>query len=215
MSDTQEIISETIDQNNDQTNNEDKNLVEKIVQERLNDQLKEIKSKLDKAYNSRDEALKRVADFEKQQRDAELKRLEEEGKHKEAFEIKLAEEKAARELLERQNIELTRDIEVKNILANQDFRSENAREMAYKEIVGQLIRDDKGRWVHRSGIAVKDFVKSFTENDDNQFLFKPKPSSGGGSSSTRPSNVDSKPKSLFEMSQEEVLKLAAEGKLKR
>jgi len=45
-------------------------------------------------------------------------------------------------------------------------------------------------------------------------LFKAKTSSGSGSSESSTS-TSSTPKSLFEMSQEEVLKLAQEGKLRK
>jgi hypothetical protein len=46
-------------------------------------------------------------------------------------------------------------------------------------------------------------------------LFKPKVSSGGGSSAPSSSNNGGTAKSLFEMSQEDVLKLAEQGKLPR
>lgn len=188
--------------------------VEKLIQARLDEALKDIKAKLDKAYGARDEALKKVAEFEAQKKAEELKRLQEEGKHKEAYEMQLAEERAKREAAEKRNIELTRDIEVRNALSSQPFRNDNALEMAYREVVGQLVQNEQGAWVHRSGISIKDFVKSFAENDDNAFLFKPKVSSGSGSQGAKPTNTSGDGKrSLFSMSQEEVLKLAREGKL--
>lgn len=190
------------------------NDAEKLVQAKLDEALKDIKSKLDKAYGARDEALKKVAEFEAQKKAEELKRLQEEGKHKEAYEMQLAEEKSKREAAEKRNVELTRDIEVRNALGSQPFRNDNASEMAYREIVGQLVQNEQGAWVHRSGVSIKDFVKSFAENDDNAFLFKPKVSSGSGSQGAKPTNTSGgEKKSLFSMSQEEVLKLAREGKL--
>ena len=71
---------------------------------------------------------------------------------------------------------------------------------------------EKGEWVHKSGVAVKDFVKTFAENEDNAFLFKQKQNSGNGSQNVPPSSNTTK-KSLFEMTQDEVLQMAAEGKL--
>lgn len=227
--------SNTDDQNNNQNVNDDSNndnsqnnvniqdinkadndLVQKLVQEKLDSALKDIKEKLDKAYNSRDGALKKIQEFEQKEREAELKRLQDEGKHKEAYEMQLAEEKAKRETLEKRNIELTRDIEVRNVLGSQPFRNDNALEMAYREIVGQLVQNEQGVWVHRSGVSVRDFVKSFTDSDENSFLFKPKVSNGGGSSNnTNTSNSSDNKKSLFQMTQEEVLKMAAEGKLRK
>ncbi len=205
-------------QNNQNQNQNDTNKVpdvDKIVQEKVDEQLKEIKSKLDKAFSSRDEALKKVAEFEKEKREAELKRLQDEGKHKEVYEIQLAEEKAKREAAEKRNVELTRDIDVRNALATQPFRNDNALEMAYREIVGQLVQNDQGVWVHKTGVAIRDFVKAFADNDTNSFLFKQKTSTGSGSSGVNTSNNSSEKKSLFAMSQDEVIKMAREGKLRK
>jgi uncharacterized FlaG/YvyC family protein len=199
-------------QNQNQNNNSNPD-IEKIVQERLNEVLKDFKTKLDKAYGSRDEALVKVKEFEQKEREAELKRLQEEGKHKEAFDMQLAEERALRETAEKRNVELTRDIEVRNALSSQPFKNENASEMAYREIVGQLVRNDQGVWVHKSGSTIKDFVTAFAGDDVNSFLFKQKTSSGSGSSGTKPTDSSGDKKSLFSMSQDEVLKMAREGKL--
>ena len=223
-------MAENQDQSNDQQNDQenvdgnkdpsvqtdlqkDTNLVDKVVQEKLDEALKDIKSKLDKAYGARDEALKKVSDFEQAKRAEELKRLQEEGKYKEAYDMQIAEERTKREVLEKQNVELTRDINVRNALASYPFRNDSASEMAYREIIGQLVRDESGLWVHRSGVSVKDFVKTFAEVEDNAFLFKPKVNNGTGNSGNKPTNTSSDPKSLFAMSQEDVLKMAREGKL--
>jgi hypothetical protein len=189
--------------------------VAKVVQEKLDEALKEIKGKLDKAYGARDEALKKVAEFEQAKKEAELQRLKEEGKHKEAYDLQLAEEKSKREAAEKRNVELTRDIDVRNALASQPFRNDNALEMAYREIVGQLVQNEQGVWVHKTGVDIRDYVKAFAENDSNSFLFKVKASSGSGSSGVNTSNNSSEKKSLFNMSQEEVLKMAREGKLRK
>jgi len=221
-------MADDTNQNVDSSNNPDKtipiddqkkdsDLVEKLVNERVENTLKEIKTKLDSAYGSRDEALRKIADFERKEKEENIKKLQEEGKFKEAFEVQLAEERARRESLEKRNVELTRDITVRNSLTGLDFRNDKAVDVAYQDIVGQLIQDDKGVWVHRSGVSIRDFVKAYTETEDNSFLFKPKVSSGSGSNSgTNNSNNSSSSakKSLFNMSQEEVLKLASEGKLR-
>lgn len=225
-------MADNQDQNNNQNTNENNNgndglnnqlnnqnqqdtpNIESLLQSKLDEALKDIKGKLDKAYGARDEALKKVAEFETAKKAEELKRLQEEGKYKEAYEMQLAEEKAKREAAEKRNIELTRDIDLRNALSSHSFRNENALEMAYREVVGQLVQNDQGVWVHKSGINVRDFVKSFVENEDNSFLLKPKVSSGSGNSGNKPSNTSGDKKSLFQMSQEEVLKLAKEGKLR-
>lgn len=206
--------NKTNNNNEDPNKKDDKDLIEKLVEERIGENLKPIKDKLDSAYTARDEALKKLAEYEQKEKEAELKRLQEEGKHKEAYEMQLAEEKAKREVLEKRNIELSRDIELKSILAEYTFRSNNASAMAYKEIVEQLIQNENGTWTHRSGVSIKDFVKSFSENDDNSFLFKQKTSSGSGSTGVNTNKSMEKPASIFDLTQEEVLKRAREGKLR-
>jgi hypothetical protein len=192
----------------------DQDLIEKLVKERLDEQLKPIKEKLDNAYTARDEALKKAAEFEQKEKEAHKKQLEEEGKYKELYELQLAEERARREALEKRNVELTRDIRVKDALKDYDFRNSIATEMAYKEIVPQLMQDENGTWKHRSGVAIEDYIKSFASDENNSFLFKAKISSGAGTTSSKPSNTAStEGKSLFELSQEEVIKMAMEGKL--
>jgi len=187
--------------------------IEKLVQDRIAVALKDIKAKLDNAYSARDNALKKAADFERKEREAELARLKEEGKHQEAFEMQLAQERAKIEALEQRNIELTRDIDVKNALSAFTFKSESAATMAYKTVVSELVRNEDGQWVHRDGSSIKDFVKKFSEL--NSFLFEQKISTGPGVTSTKPTTSSGTVKSLFGLPQEEVLRLAAEGKLPR
>lgn len=187
--------------------------LEALIKKGVEEALKPMKEKLDKAYSARDEALRKVAAFEEKERQAEITRLQEEGKHREAFEMQLAEERAQRENLEKQNIALTRDIEIRNALGAQPFRNDNALEMAYKEIVTQVVRNEQGVWVHKSGVSVRDFVKAFAENEDNAFLFRQKQSSGANVGSQKSGTPPAGTKSIFEMSQDEVLKLAREGKL--
>lgn len=191
--------------------------VAELVQAQVADALKPIKASLDSAYAARDEALAKVAKFEKEQRDAELKRLQDEGKHREAYDLEIKQERERREAAEQRNIELTRDLELRNALAavSKDFRSANAKEMAYREIVSQLVKDSAGAWKHSSGLSIQDFVNGFAEKEENAFLFKQKVSTGGGSGTITPSPGDKTKTSLFAMSQEEVLQLAAEGKLPR
>ncbi len=185
--------------------------LDKLIQERVAESLKEIKSKLDNAYSARDAALKKVAEFEQKEREAELVRLKEEGKHKEAFELQIAQERAKIEALEKRNIELTRDIDVKNALSAFTFKSESASDMAYRTIVSDLVRNENGEWMHKDGSSIFDYVKKFA--DQNPFLFEQKVSTGPGVTATKTTTTSSTPKSVFEMSQEEVLKLAMEGKL--
>ena len=186
--------------------------IQAMIKSAVADAVKDIKAKLDVAYTKRDEALQKVSEFEQKERDLEIKRLQDAGKEREAFELQLAELKANQETLQKRNLELSRDVDARQALSAFAFRSEKAAKMAFDEVISQLVQNEKGEWVHKSGVAVKDFVKTFAENEDNAFLFKQKQNSGNGSQNIPPSNNTTK-QSLFEMTQDEVLQMAAEGKL--
>jgi E3 ubiquitin-protein ligase DOA10 len=214
MSESQEVKPEVDDTTSTTTQTEsDNKSSDDTIQKLIDERLKPMKENLDRAYKSRDEALKKIQEFEKKQREEEIKRLQEEGKHREAYEMQLAEERTKREALEKRNIELTRDLEVKTMLSDLDFRNDKARDLAFSEIVKDLVQNQDGKWVHRSGISLNDFIKSFGDNQDNSFLFKQKVSSGSGTTSRISPSSSTQKSSLFEMSQDEVLKLAREGKL--
>jgi len=187
--------------------------LEKRIQDAVAAKLKDIKGKLDNAYSSRDDALKKLAIFEQKEREAELLRLNEEGKFKEAFDLQLAQERAKIEALQARNIELTRDIEVKNALSSLPFKNESAARMAYRTIVSELVQNEDGVWVHQSGGSIEDYVKIFSEQ--NNFLLEQKVSTGPGVTQTKGTSPPTTTKSIFDMSQEDVLKLALEGKLPR
>jgi hypothetical protein len=69
-------------------------------------------------------------------------------------------------------------------------------------------------WVHRSGVSISDFVKNYVEDPNKSFLFKPKVSSGAGDPGpSKPSDPKPRARSLFDMPQEEVFKMAEEGQL--
>jgi hypothetical protein len=191
--------------------------VQKLVEEKVKEAITDLKQKLDKAYGARDEAMKKLAEIETFRKQEEVKRLQEEGKHKEALEMQLAEERAQKAAYQTRVIELTRDMELRGALGTYNFKNDSAFNMAYREIVEQLVQDEKGIWKHKSGIPLKDFVKQFAEAEDNAFLLKPKVSSGSGTSSVKSTVVNSglQGKSIFDLSQDEVLKLAREGKLQK
>ena len=186
--------------------------IQAMIKSAVAEAVKDVKVKLDAAYAKRDEALQKVSEFEQKERDLEIKRLQDAGKEREAFELQLAELKANQETLQKRNLELSRDVDAREALSAFAFRNEKAAKMAFDEVTSQLVQNEKGEWVHKSGVAVKDFVKTFAENEDNAFLFKQKQNSGNGSLNIPPSSNTTK-KSLFEMTQDEVLQMAAEGKL--
>lgn len=198
-------------QNNSNTSNETS--VDKLVEQKVAEALKDIKGKLDGAYAARDEANRKLAEMEQREKEANIERMKAEGKEKEVLEIRVTELTAKNEILEKRITELTRDVEVRESLSGLPFRNEKAAKIAYKEVVQELIQDDKGVWRHKSGVSIKDFVEAFSKDEDQAFLFKVKTSNGSGNSGTTDTNTNQKPGSLFGMKQEDVLKLAAEGKL--
>ena len=198
--------------------NPDADMIAKLVAEKVAEQLKETKGKLDAAYAARDAAAKKAEALEKKEREAELKLLDESGKHKEAFDIRMAEAEAKFNTLQAENnalkqgnLELTRDAQIRDSLRGNEFRNDIAAEMAFSTISGQLIRNEQGQWVHRSGVSIKDFIASFAGDEKNSFLFKPKESSGSGTAPPGVPNTNNQ--SLFGKTQAEVLRLATEGKL--
>jgi hypothetical protein len=193
---------------------DDQSMVEKLVADRVDEALKDIKKKLDNAYAARDEANRKAAELEQKEKEARLARLAEEGKHNEVLEARLAEANAKLDAVSKANTELSRDVKVREALGGLPFRNDRAAEIAYKEIVGTLVQDDNGVWKHKSGVTIKEFVEIFSKDEEQSFLFKAKSSSGSGTNGTNPDSAPNKqPSSLFAMSQEEVLKLAREGKL--
>jgi hypothetical protein len=208
--------------NNSNPDNQDKGntgdpSIDKLVAEKVEAALADIKGKLNNAYSARDEANTKLAKLELDRKEAELKRLEEEGKHIEVANQRLTESNAKVKALEEQNTNLTRDVNVRSVLNGYQFRSEKAAEMAFKEVIGQLVKNEQGNWVHKTGVGIKDFVDAFSKDEEQSFLFKAKVSTGGGSSNSGVPNTgnSSDKKSLFSMSQAEVLKMAAEGKFSR
>lgn len=214
-------MTENVENQEEQTTNNDiqnnvpaSNPVDEM-DTKIQEALKPIKEKLDKAYAERDTALKKAAEYEQKEKEAELKRLQEEGKHKEAYELQLAEANAKLDAITKRNIELSRDLEIKSILSGYTFRSDKAADMAYMDVASQLVQSDNGVWVHKSGTDLRTFIKQFSEDENNSFLFKPKVSTGAGQTSSSGTSQSSSNKSIFELSQDEVLKRAAEGNLRR
>ena len=201
------------DSNNDKpnvTNKDTEDVINKLVEERLS----KIKSSLDKAYAERDAAVRERVRLEEERKQAKLKSLEEDGKHKEAAEMRLAELQEKLAIAESKVVELSRDGAVKDALTSLDFRNDRSRQMAYRDIVDQLIQDpDTGSWIHKSGVSIKDFVSQYAKNEDNAFLFKPKTNTGAGASGMGGTPKLDPNKKMSEMSTEEVLQLAASGKL--
>ena len=188
--------------------------IENLVKERVAAELAEIKGKLDTAYEKRDLAAKELEVYKQKERDAEIALLKEQGNLKEAHAKELEALQARNQALEQQNLALTRDGAIKQALSAQEMRNARAMELAQQEIAKETIRDESGNWVHRSGKSISEFVAEFAADPENAFLFKPKQNNGGGGQSNNVPDAATG-KSLFAMSQADVIRLAKEGKLKR
>jgi len=183
--------------------------VEAAIQERL----AQMKSNMDRMVKERDEALKAKAELESARKKEQIERLEAEGKIKEALEMKLAEAEARMAVLNEQNTALARDNVVNNALVGLEFRNDRSREMARREIVEQLVQNENGLWVHKSGTNIQDFIVAYSKNEDNSFLFRVKANTGAGTATPSGQSNTTEKKSLSQLSQEEVLALAAKGQL--
>jgi len=189
--------------------NDEVDPIEREVQERL----AKMKSNMDRMASERDEALRKAVEIEQKQKQDQIQRLEEEGKLQEALEMKLAEAQARLKVFEEENIKLNRDSVVNSALGGLDFRNERSRQMAYRDIVEQLVQNDDGLWVHKTGTNIQDFVTSYSKNEDNSFLFRVKANTGAGTANNSGAPSMDQKKSIGEMTTEEVLALAAKGQL--
>lgn len=206
-----ETVDETVDNTPDPVSPELQALIDKAVDARLAD----IKKKLDKVYAEKAELQSQLNKLKQEKADAEKERLRKEGKELDALNIELEELRAQLNAERGEKIQLNRDLILRQAINSHQFRNENAREMAFRDICANLVQDEQGVWAHKSGVTIAQAVETFVSNPENSFLLKPKPNSGSGSG--KPTTTpQSKPKgSLFEMSQEEVLRLASEGKLRK
>jgi cation transport regulator ChaB len=205
-----------IENNNEDLNQEVKSTdsedLQKIIASKVNEELAGIKEKLNAAYSQRDEAVAKAVAFEEEKKKVQIARLEEEGKHKEAADMKMSELNAKLQEREKQITELTRDNVVRDSLKGLDFRNDTAADFAYRDVVAQLVQNENGQWMHKTGASVKDFIDSFRKDEDKEFLFKPKQSSGTGQSSMQaPTGGFDSNKPLSEMSTEEIMAAAASG----
>jgi hypothetical protein len=184
--------------------------IEAQVQALVAEQVKDIKAKLDNAYNARDEAVRKAAQLEEQRRTAEMEALTAAGKHTEAAQLKLAalEEKNAHLL--KQLTGYQRDAVLENALRGVEFRSERSANLARQDIIDALVQNEQGEWVHKTGVAIKDYVSAFQKDPENEFLFKPKQNGGAGAGAG--AGVPGKStKKITEMSTTELLAAAAAG----
>jgi len=168
---------------------------------------------MNRMSKERDDALKLKADMEAKAKEDAIARMKEEGKLQEALEMELADANARLASFQEQNVKLSRDNVLGQALAGMDFRNEKSRDMARREIVEQLTQGDEGNWVHTSGMNINDFVDAYAKTEDNSFLFRPKNNSGAGTGTPAGAPSTEQIKPIGQMSTQEILALAAKGKL--
>lgn len=186
--------------------------IESLVADRVSQELSKIKSSLDGAYAERDAAKKEAATLAKAKQSAEIEALEKAGKHTEVYKIQLDEIRNELETYKKRNTELSRDNVVKSQLSGLDFKSDKAAALAHKDIISQLKQDATGNWVHESGLSVGEAIDSYSKSDANAFMFNVKANSGSKVTATPATEAPkAAPKSIKEMSQEELLKSIEDG----
>jgi hypothetical protein len=183
--------------------------VESIVAERL----AQMKENMNRMSKERDEALKLKAEMEQAKKDADISRMKEEGKLQEALELEVADLKAKLGVYEVETTKLRRDGVLNDALAGMEFRNDKSRDMARREIVDQLVQDESGAWKHNSGSNINDYVAAYAQSEDNSYLFRVKSNTGAGSGSPAGAPSTDVSKAIGDMSTQEILALAAKGKL--
>ena len=165
-----------------------------------------VKANIQKAYEERDQMAAKLKEYETKAREAELKALEEGGKLEEAMKLRMSDMQKELELAKAQNVALTRDAALKGLLAGLDFVTPKAAEIAYNDIVQNLVQDATGQWVSRIGQSMEDYLSFYQNDEGNKFLFKVKQSTG---SKTMQDNASAAPvqqqKSIREMSAAELV----------
>jgi hypothetical protein len=183
--------------------------IESIVEERL----AKMKANMDRMASERDEALKLKAEMESSAKEATIARMKEEGKLQEALEMELAEAKAKLEVFAKETTQLKRDGVLNDALAGMEFRNDKSRDMARREIVDQLVQNEEGVWLHSTGSNIRDYVEAYAKSEDNSFLFRVKSNTGAGTGNPAGAPSTDSAKAIGDMSTQEILALAAKGKL--
>jgi hypothetical protein len=183
--------------------------IESIVEERL----AKMKANMDRMASERDEALKMKAEMEATAKEATIARMKEEGKLQEALEMELAEAKAKLEVFAKETTQLKRDGVLNDALAGMEFRNDKSRDMARREIVDQLVQNEEGAWLHSTGSNIRDYVEAYAKSEDNSFLFRVKSNTGAGTGNPAGAPSTDNTKAISDLSTQEILALAAKGKL--
>jgi hypothetical protein len=223
MTDENENVESSVADENDNSHDHDvpetpdADVTEQKLKKLVAEELKDIKAKLDKAYKERDQARKDQAKLLDENKRAKLEALEKEGKELEALRIRYKEMEERLQEAEGKNDALSRDVSLKGALSKYDFKNTKSSDLAFRDILNNLVKQEDGSWIAVSGQSIDEYVTEYAMAEENDFLFKPKRSSGTGSVG---GNLPTKSKenenvSLFDLPQSKILDMAAKGELKK
>lgn len=167
--------------------------------ERLKDKVTELQEELAKMKAGSASGRKGSADGLQEALREREKRLED-------LERKFMEERERRLAIEKE-AEIERTFE--RSLGNKEFANERARALAKDIVARDIVYDEeKGKFVHRQGLELDEWVQLTVQDDAYQFLFRPKANRGVGAS---PSGDSKKPKTVFDLSFDEIVERAKRG----
>jgi hypothetical protein len=177
------------------------------------EQIKEIKGKLDASFTARDEAVRKATQLEEAARKKELEDLTAAGKHAEVAQLKMTALEENLKIAQGKITSYERDSVVKDALRAVKFRNDRSAEMAYRDVVDQLVQNQEGQWVHKTGVSIKDYIGNYTKDEQNSFLFEPKVNSGGGSGPAAGTPKIGAGRKITDLNTQEILAAATAGEL--
>lgn len=197
--------------------------MEELIEKAVNERLAPIKESLNSAYSERDEAKREAAAIKQQAHEAQLAALKEEGKESEALKLQLSDLQGKYDALLSKQTELSRDNTISDAIAGLEFKNDTARKLALAEISKDLVQDEAGNWVHKSGISVQEYADFMKSSDEYAFLIKQPTSSGpsepvAGQQPRAPGVVKHDPnapymtKPIMELTSEEAIMAAQAGR---
>lgn len=185
---------------------------QKLVKAAVDEELAKIKANLDKAYKKVEETTRENVRLKEAQNEKKRKDLESEGKHAEAAKLRVAELEEQNKILNERLLSTTRDRTLEGHLAALPFRNEYARQSVFRDVLADLVQDDDGVWVHKTGASIPEYLKTIAKDPEKEFLFKQKDNQGTGQP-PKGNGSGQRPKSITGLSTEELLALAEKGLL--
>lgn len=179
----------------------------KLVDDAANDKVAKIKSSLNDLNKKLEAETKARVRAEKDAADVKRNALKADGKDLEAAQMKIAELEEELKITSGKLVSVTRDREVDTALTSLEFRNAFAKSQASDFIAKDLVLDNDGTWVHKSGASIPDYIKSLPKNEDFAATYlKAKDNSGTNAPGNRvQGGPKGKPKSVLGMSTEELM----------